>query len=99
MPENLVLECPFCHKKTINVVHFPPVLQTSTSHAAGKTKTKYYYTKDRYEVHSGCSNCGKSAKEVEKALNEGKKDPEKDKKIMERLRQQGLFSGEITTKF
>ncbi len=90
MPETIILECPFCNKKTINVVHYPPVLQTTTSHAAGKTKTQYYYTKDRYEVQNGCSNCGKPVKEVEKALNEGKKDPEKDNKILERLKKQGL---------
>jgi len=65
MPETIILECSFCNKKTINVVHYPPVLQTTTSHAAGKTKTQYYYTKDRYEVQNGCSNCGKPVKEVE----------------------------------
>jgi len=90
MPETIVLECPFCGKKTINVTHYPPVLQTSVSHAAGKSKTQYYYTKERYEAQDGCSNCGKSVKEVEKALNEGKKDPEKDKRILERLKNQGL---------
>lgn len=90
MVENITIECPFCHKKTISAVHYPPVLQTSTSHAAGKTKTQYYYTKDRYEIHSGCFKCGKSIRQVEKALKEGKKDPEKDKRIMKRLKEQGL---------
>lgn len=98
MPENITIECPFCHKETISAINYPPVLQTSTSHAAGRAVTRYFYTKEKTEVTSGCSNCGKSQKEVEKALKEGKKDTEKEKKILERLKKQG-FSGEITTKF
>jgi len=98
MPENVTLECPFCHKLTISAIHYLPVLQTSVSRAAGRTSTKYYQTKEKYEIQSGCSNCGKSQKEVEKALKEGNEDVEKEKKILKRLQEQG-FSGEITTKF
>jgi len=32
-------------------------------------------------------------------LKEGKKDTEKEKRILERLKKQGLFTDEITTKF
>jgi len=98
MPENITIECPFCHKKTVNAIHYPPVLQTTTSHAAGRTVTKYYRTKDKTEVTSGCSNCGKSQKEVVKALKEGKKDTGKEKRILERLKKQGLLKEEITSK-
>lgn len=98
MPENIIIECPFCHKKTIKAIHYPPVLQTTTSHAAGRSVTRYYYTKDRIEVISGCSNCGKSKKEVEKALKEGVKNTERERKIIERLKKQGLLKKEITTK-
>lgn len=100
MPENIVLECPFCHKITISAIHYPPVLQTSVSRAAGRTSTKFYQTKEKTEVTSGCSNCGKSQKEVERALKDNNSDGdlEKEKKILERLKQQG-FPGEITTKF
>ena len=99
MPENITLECPFCHKMTISAIHYPPVLQTSVSRVAGRTSTKFYQTKEKTEVTSGCSNCGKSQKEVERTLKESNTDTEKEKKIMERLKKQGLFTGEITTKF
>jgi len=99
MPENITLECPFCHKMTITAIHYPPVLQTSVSRAAGRTSTKFYQTKEKTEVTSGCSNCGKSQKEVEKALKEGKEDTEKEKRILERLKQQGIIKDEITTRF
>ena len=48
-----------------------------------------------------CSNCGKSQKEIEKALKEGSKDEdvEKEKKIFERLKAQGIVKDEMTTKF
>jgi len=100
MPDNISIECPFCHKMTISAIHHPPVLQTSVSRAAGRTSTKFYQTKEKTEITSGCSNCGKSQKEVEKALKEGSQDEdiEKEKKILERLKQQG-FPNEITTKF
>jgi len=61
--------------------------------------TRFYKTKEKYEVQSGCPNCSKSAKEIQKALAEGKKDPEKDKKILERLKEQGLDFSNIETKF
>ena len=98
MPENITLECPFCHKFTVSAINYPPVLQTSVSRAAGRTSTKFYQTKEKTEITSGCSNCGKSQKEVERALKNSNSDVEKEKKIFERLKEQG-FPNEITTKF
>jgi bacterioferritin-associated ferredoxin len=99
VPENISLECPFCHKMTISAIHYPPVLQTSVSRAAGRTSTKFYQTKEKTEITSGCSNCGKSQKEVIKAMKEGKDDVEKEMKIFERLKAQGIVKDEMTTKF
>jgi hypothetical protein len=59
MPEKITIECPFCHEKTINAIYYPSVLQTSVSRAAGRTVTKFYRTKEKYEIISGCSKCGK----------------------------------------
>ncbi|MCD6226238.1 MAG: hypothetical protein J7J93_00350 [Candidatus Aenigmarchaeota archaeon] len=96
--EKTILECPFCNKKTIKAIYFPPVLQSATSRSAAKgSVTKFYKTKEKYEIQSGCSNCGKSKKEIEKVMKEGKKDSNKEKKILERLKKQGLLKS-ITTK-
>lgn len=97
--KNITLKCPFCGKETISAIHISPVLQAGTSHAAGQTKTKYYYTKEKTEIASGCSNCGKSQKEVERALKDNNSDVEKEKRIFERLKQQGIIKDEMTTKF
>ena len=92
------LECPFCGKKGVTAKYFPPSIQSSTSRSATGKKTKIFRVRERYEGITGCKFCGKSDKEVEKAFKEGKRDTEKEKKILERLKKQGLFSGEIETK-
>jgi hypothetical protein len=100
MVEIVKIECPYCHEKTISSIYYPPVVQSMTTRSAGAGKsTKFYQTKEKYEIQSGCSKCGKSQKEVEKALKEGKEDTEKEKKIFERLKAQGIVKDEMTTKF
>jgi Zn finger protein HypA/HybF involved in hydrogenase expression len=98
MKEKVEIECIFCKKGKVNALFYPSILQTSKSRAAGRTITKYYMTKERYEVISDCPNCGKKAKEIQKALQEGKNDPEREKKIMDRLKQQGIMFREIKRK-
>jgi len=46
------------------------------------------YTKERFEVLSGCELCGKSKKEVQTAL-EGKKEISHEE-LLERLKKRGL---------
>ena len=59
----------------------------------------HIYTKEKYEVQSSCPNCGKSAKQIQEALNEGKKDPENEKKILKRLKDQGLDFSNVGSNF
>jgi hypothetical protein len=92
------LECPFCGKMGVTAKYIPPSIQSKSSRSAAGSKTQIFRVKERYEAISGCKFCGKSYKEVEKALKEGNEDTEKEKKILERLKQQG-FPSEITTKF
>lgn len=88
-PEIINLECPFCKKEAVKAIYYPPVLQaaTSSSAAAGR-KTKFYRTKEKYEIISDCKNCEKSKKEIEKALKEGSKIDFKKK--IEELKKAGL---------
>ena len=49
------LECRFCKKEAVKVVYYPPVLQMRKSRsAAAGTKTKFYHTKEKFEIISGC---------------------------------------------
>ncbi len=98
--ETIDLECPFCRKIGVKATFIPAFFQAAVSRSsASGSKTKFFKTKEKYEVQSECPNCGKSAKEIQLALNEGKKDPEKDKKILKRLKEQGLDFSNIETKF
>ena len=98
--ENVRLNCPFCGKETIKTIYIPPFFQAHTSRSsASGSKTTYYKTKEKYQVQSSCPNCGKSAKQIQKALDEGVKDPEKEKKILKRLKDQGLDFSNVVTKF
>jgi hypothetical protein len=82
------VECPFCKKDAVKAIYYPPVLQMKKSRsAAAGTKTKFYHTKEGWEIISGCSNCGKSKEEIIKALKEKKIDL---KKKLEELKRQGL---------
>jgi len=97
--ENVKINCPFCGKTTLFAIYTPSFFQAHRSHSsASGSKTTYFKTKEKYEVQSPCPNCGKSVKEIQKALIEGKKDPEKEKKILERLKKQGLDFN-VQTKF
>jgi hypothetical protein len=82
------IECPFCKKEAVKAIYYPPVLQMKKSRsAAAGTKTKFYHTKEKLEIISGCSNCGKSKEEIIKAL----KGKEIDlKKKLEELKKQEL---------
>jgi len=97
MIEKVILECPFCHSKSIEAIHIPKEIKERKGTWGGRAGIRTI--PEKYEVQSGCSKCGKSQKEIEKALKEGIGDTEKEKRILERLRQQGIIKDEITTKF
>ena len=87
MVQEKTLNCPFCNKSTIRILHQPFVVRKSMSKSrfgAGGPR----YTKERFEVLSGCELCGKSKKEVQTAL-EGKKEISHEE-LLERLKKRGL---------
>jgi len=88
----LPIECPFCHKQTIKALYWPPSRETRTSSSASAgSKTKWIRVPERWVIISGCSNCGKSQKEVEKAYKnrrEGKPIPHKE--LIRRIKEAGL---------
>lgn len=97
--QKITLKCPFCGEEGVTAQYIPPSLGSHTSRSSGGKNTQIFRVQERYEGISGCSRCGKSDKEVKRALKEGTSNPERDKKIIERLKEQGLlFNGEIKTK-
>lgn len=82
------VECPFCKAK-ISVHYRPPMRQFHVSRISAKTARVPYMSKEKYEILvDKCPNCGKSKKEIEKALAKGKELPNEE--IVRRLREAGL---------
>lgn len=81
-------ECPFCHKRAVKAFHKPSYLEHRTSRISAGSKTKYFRVPESYEIVSGCSNCGKSQKEIIDFL-EGKEKLSHEERI-EKLKKRGL---------
>ena len=83
------VECPFCKAK-ISVLYKPSMIRfTSSSSASAGTKRKAFRTQEKYEIiPDKCPNCGKSKKEIEKALKEGKQPSNEE--IIRRMKEAGL---------
>lgn len=89
MAEIIDFECPFCKQKTIKVIHTPEIYTTQRTKAAGKYKSIPKLSPEKNEIVSEkCSNCGKSKKEIQKALKEGKK-PSREE-IIKRFQEAGI---------
>ena len=87
----LYLECPFCHKQTIKAYYWPPSREAKTSRSAGAgSRTKFYKVRERYHIASGCSNCGKTQKEVERVINKGEDKGPSREEVLKRMKEAGL---------
>ena len=66
------IDCPFCKVGKLKVLYEPSTLRFKTTHSGGAgTKRKAYRTQESYSILSDkCPNCGKSKKQIEKALKE-----------------------------
>ena len=89
MPEVLTEECPFCKQKTINVIHIEETFSAKRTRIRAGRSTKYVKSPERYEILvEKCSNCGKSKKEIEKSLKQGKE--LSNEEIIRRMKEAGL---------
>lgn len=82
------IECPFCKTK-IKVLHKPSILQFKVSRIAAGTKRTPYKTEEKFVfLVDKCPGCGKSKKEIEKRLKEGKEPSNEE--IIKRMKEAGL---------
>ncbi len=85
------IECPFCNN-SIEAITIPGAVQASkSSSASAGTKTKWYKSKDKTEIMEGCSKCGKSKSEIQKALKEGVSKPKSKEDLKKQLEELGLL--------
>jgi len=84
------IECPFCHKGKVMMHHTEGCLQGRKSSIAAGSKITYHMRPDKYKVQSKCPNCGKTAKEIEKALETGITKELTHEERLKRLKEAGL---------
>lgn len=89
MSEVLTEECPFCKHNVIRVMHTEETFSTRRTRIRSGRSTQYIKNPEKNEVLSNeCPNCGKSKKEIERALKHGKESSNAD--IAKRLKEAGL---------
>ena len=82
------IECPFC-KGRIKALYKPSMLQFKVSRISAKTARVPYRTMEKYEILvDKCPNCGKTKKEIERVLKEGKE--LSNSEVLKRLKEAGL---------
>lgn len=89
MPEKRTIKCPFCEKGDINTIYTPKMLFTKYGRAASNKKAINYFKDEKCKIISEkCPNCGKSKKEIEKRLKEGKQPTHEE--VIRRAKEAGL---------
>jgi transposase len=89
-----VVECPFCHKTGVTAFFKPSFAQGSkSSSASAGSKTTYSRVDEKYFIQGDCPNCGAKNKDIQAwydGQGEEKLTEEDRKKIIERMKKQGL---------
>ena len=88
-PQRTIIPCPNCGKEGVEALHYPSYMEHSTSRIAAKSITKYFKKDERYELVSGCSECGKSLKELQ-SIEAGTHTGLSHEERLKRLRESGL---------
>lgn len=88
------MDCPFCEKVKIKVRYKPSVKMKKRSITATLgSRYNLKISKEIYEVLEDCPNCGKTRKEIEKRLIEGK--PMDREAVLKRMRDMGLDPAKV----
>jgi endogenous inhibitor of DNA gyrase (YacG/DUF329 family) len=69
--EAKIVKCPFCGKGDISIQLTSEYMSVHSSHAAGRRSKIPNYHPERIDVHSKCSECGKTKQEIKEFLKSG----------------------------
>lgn len=69
--QQTIIPCPNCGKETVEARHKAGYLGHTVS-GFGKKTYKFHQVPEKYEILSGCKECGKTAEELIKIEKEGK---------------------------
>ena len=85
--EERIINCPFC-EKPIRAFYKPSILREMKKSSWGGSKSSFKRDEERLILPEKCPNCGKSGKEIEKILKEGKQLSHDE--IIKRMKEAGL---------
>lgn len=86
-PQKVKVVCPNCGKESVEAWLYPSYLGHHTSRISKGAKTTYYKEKERFELASGCPECGKNLKELQEIEKYGKLTHEER---LKRMREAGI---------
>ncbi len=84
------VDCPYCKNAKIAVTFIPGYRTWSKSSIASGSKLTPFYHDEKYKVEMKCPSCGKSAKEIKEAMENGGKPPKTHEERIKRLQECGL---------
>ena len=84
------IKCPFCGKISVPVFYKPSYLQAKVSRISAGSKVTYYRVPESYEIQGGCTNCGKSKKEIQDYYDGKPLKKESHEEKIKRLKKAGL---------
>lgn len=90
MVQQCEIECPFCKKSVVRILKSESFMQAQRTHISAGTKYIYHRVPEKYKVLESCPNCGKSKKEIQKALDTGITKELSHAERLKRLRGAGL---------
>jgi protein-arginine kinase activator protein McsA len=86
-PQKIKILCPNCGKESVEAWMYPSYLAHHTSRISAGAKTTFHREGEKYEITSGCFECGKSLKELLEIEKSGKLTHEER---LKRLREAGM---------
>ena len=86
------IECPFCGKGEIKILHILPIKSGSFGSVSGGQKfADGKISKEREDVQNDCPQCGVKKEKIQKKLKEGSlSKPLSRKEVLKRLKDAGL---------
>ena len=84
------IECPFCRKGMVKTFYKGSFMQSTTTRIAGRKSTRGRVKLEMYDVLENCPNCGKTKKEIQKAIDTGKTKVLSHKERIAMLKKRGL---------
>ena len=84
------VKCPFCGKEGVSAFVKPSYLEHSKSSISGKSSIKYFRVPESIQYQGNCPNCGKPAKEMQKATDTGVTKQLSHEERIKRMKEAGL---------